>query len=87
MRTRSLLFRALAEMFEHDRSAARGIMSTRGLYVFEHDSELGSAPAHSLFERIGVTRRVEASRSFSDFDVHVDDDGLPRGVTLRRVMG
>ena len=83
----NLLFRALAEMFEHDRSAARGMMSTRGLYVFEHESELGSAPAHALFERVGVARGVEAPRSFSDFKVSVDDDDLPRGVTLRRVMG
>lgn len=83
----NLLFRALTEMFEHDRSAARGMMSTRGLYVFEHGSELGSAPAHTLFERVRVTRGVEAPRSFSDFDVRVDEDDLPQGVTLRRVKG
>ena len=83
----NLLLRALAEMFEHDRSAARGMMSTRGLYVFEHESELGSAPAHSLFDRVRVARGVEAPRSFPDFDVRVDEDDLPQGVTLRRVMG
>lgn len=83
----NLLLRALAEMFEHDRSAARGMMSTRGLYLFEHESELGSAPAHALFDRVRVARRVEAPRSFSDFEVRVDEDDLPRGVTLRRVMG
>ena len=83
----NLLLRALAEMFEHDRSAARGMMSTRGLYVFEHESELGSAPAHTLFDRVSVTRTVEAPRSFSDFAVRVDEDALPQGVTLRRVMG
>lgn len=83
----NLLFRALAEMFEHDRSAARGMMSTRGLYVFEHESELGSAPAHALFERVRVARGVEAPRSFSDFEVRVDEDDLPRGVTLRRLLG
>ena len=82
-----LLLRALAEMFEHDRSAARGMMSTRGLYVFEHESELGSAPAHALFDRVRVTRGGEAPRSFSDFEIRVDEDDLPRGVTLRRVMG
>ena len=84
---RRLLFRALAEMFEHDRSAARGMMSTRGLYVFEHESELGSAPAHALFDRVRIARRVQAPRSFSDFKVHVDEDNLPQGVTLHRVMG
>lgn len=83
----NLLFRALAEMFEHDRSAARGMMSTRGLYVFEHESELGSAPAHALFDRVRVARGVEAPRGFSDFEVNVDEDDLPRGVTLRRVIG
>jgi CRISPR-associated protein Csd2 len=82
-----LLMRALAEMFEHDRSAARGMMSTRGLYVFEHGSELGSAPAHALFDRVGVKRQAEAPRSFSDFEVTVDEEELPQGVTLRRVMG
>ena len=83
----SLLLRALAEMFEHDRSAARGMMSTRGLYLFEHESELGSAPAHALFDRVRVARAVDAPRSFSDFEVRVDENDLPRGVTLRRVMG
>lgn len=47
-----LLWQALAQMFEHDRSAARGEMATRGLYVFKQHSELGNAPAHSLFDRI-----------------------------------
>lgn len=83
----NLLLRALAEMFEHDRSAARGMMSTRGLYVFEHESELGSAPAHALFDRVSVARAVDAPRSFSDFKVRVDENDLPQGVTLRRVMG
>ena len=83
----SLLLRALAEMFEHDRSAARGMMSTRGLYVFEHESELGSAPAHALFDRVSVARAVEAPRSLSDFEVRVEEDDLPQGVTLRRVVG
>lgn len=81
-----LLLRALAEMFEHDRSAARGMMSTRGLYVFEHESELGSAPAHALFDRVTVARDAEAPRSFSDFEVQVDEESLPQGVTLHRVM-
>jgi hypothetical protein len=49
-----LLWQALEQMFEHDRSAARGEMATRGLYVFKHDSELGNARAHELFERISA---------------------------------
>lgn len=82
-----LLLKALVEMFEHDRSAARGMMSTRGLYVFEHEAELGSAPAHELFDQVRVTRTADVARSFSDFDVEVDGSDLPPGITLRRVTG
>lgn len=79
-----LLWQALAQMFEHDRSAARGEMTTRGLYVFKHDSELGNAPAHALFERIQpkLKEGVSAPRSFGDYDVRVDEASLPSGVTL-----
>lgn len=79
-----LLWQALAQMFEHDRSAARGEMNTRGLYVFKHDSELGNAPAHSLFERVKVQRKdgVEVARCFQDYNVTVNDQDLPLGVTL-----
>lgn len=82
----SLLWQALSQMFEHDRSAARGEMSTRGLYVFKHDSELGNAPAHALFERIKANRKagVDAPRSFEDYEVKVDEAGMPSGVTLTR---
>lgn len=82
-----LLWSALVEMFEHDRSAARGMMATRGLYVFEHASELGSAPAHQLFHRINVKRKSDTPRRFEDFEVTVDANDLPAGVTLRRLMG
>ena len=80
-----LLWKGLGEMFEHDRSAARGMMSTRGLYVFKHDAELGSAPAHKLFERIKITRVADVPRGFSDFGVEVDDSDLPAGVTMQRL--
>ncbi len=80
----ALLWQALGQMFEHDRSAARGEMATRGLYVFKHDSELGNAPAHSLFERIQpkLKEGVTTARGFADYDVAVDASGLPSGVTL-----
>jgi CRISPR-associated protein Csd2 len=79
-----LLWQALAQMFEHDRSAARGEMSTRGLYVFKHESELGNASAHALFKRIQVKRKeeVDVPRSFDDYDVIIQDVDLPAGVTL-----
>ena len=80
----ALFWQALCQMFEHDRSAARGEMTTRGLYVFQHDSELGNAPAHALFERVQVQRNagVEVPRSFADYAVSVAADDLPNGVTL-----
>lgn len=82
-----LLWQALAEMFEHDRSAARGEMATRGLYVFKHEGKLGNAPAYSLFERIKAEKQVEVPRSFKDYVVSVDTDNLPNGVELQRKVG
>ena len=81
-----LLWQALENMFEHDRSAARGEMATRGLFVFKHDSELGNAHAHALFDRVAVKRRegVEVPRSFGDYEISVNDVNMPNGVTLSR---
>ncbi|WP_347889009.1 type I-C CRISPR-associated protein Cas7/Csd2 [Nitrosomonas europaea] len=81
-----LLWQALAQMFEHDRSAARGEMATRGLYIFRHDSELGNAPAYSLFERIRpeLKEGVIAPRSFEDYQIKIDETNLPSGVILER---
>lgn len=82
----TLFWQALCQMFEHDRSAARGEMTTRGLYVFQHDSELGNAPAHALFERVQVQRKegVEVPRAFADYTVNVAANDLPNGVSLIR---
>lgn len=82
-----LLWQALTQMFEHDRSAARGEMNTRGLYVFKHDSELGNAPAHVLFERIRPKLKdgVTVPRSFEDYEVAVNEANMPVGVTLERM--
>jgi CRISPR-associated protein Csd2 len=76
----ALLWDAIRQMFEHDRSAARGLMSLRDLIVFEHESELGNAPAHKLFERVTVKRKDENKlpRDFSDYVVSVGE--LPAGV-------
>lgn len=84
-----LLWEALANMFEHDRSAARGQMATRGLYVFRHDNALGRAPAHVLFDRITVNPPANGipARQFSDFRVEINDADLPDGVKLMRVVG
>ncbi len=84
-----LFWEALANMFEHDRSAARGEMATRGLYVFKHAGTLGNAHAHDLFERIRVERKegVAVPRGFGDYEITVDDADLPQGVTLERRLG
>ena len=82
-----LFLKALEDMFEHDRSAARGQMSTRGLYVFQHDSELGNAHAHALFDRISVRKKVEVPRDFADYEVNIDESGLPPTVKLLRRLG
>jgi len=83
-----LFWDALVNMWDLDRSAARGMMSLRGLYVFTHDRKLGNAPAHELFERIRPTLNdgVASPRKFSDYTVDAGDD-LPDGVTLTRLVG
>lgn len=79
-----IFWEALMNMFEHDHSAARGKMATRKLFVFEHESSLGNAPSHELFDLITINRKneVKPPRSFSDYEVCVDREGIPNGVTL-----
>jgi CRISPR-associated protein Csd2 len=81
-----LFWQSLEEMFEHDRSASRGEMATRGLFVFKHDSELGNAHAHSLLDRVSVKRKtaVDVARSFASYDVTINEADMPAGVTLVR---
>lgn len=80
----TLLWEALVNMFEHDRSAARGLMATQKLVIFKHDSALGSAPAHKLFERVTIKRKDEANpaRSINDYEVTIDDKDLPPGISI-----
>lgn len=78
----ALLWDSLASLFEHDRSAARGEMATRGLYVFEHASILGNSPAHGLFDRLTVARAAgndSPARSFAEFAVQFDGATLAIG--------
>jgi len=84
-----LFFKALEQMFEHDRSAARGEMSTRGLYVFRHDSELGNAPAHALFDRLMVEPKGtdEVARSFGAYSVRFDGQDVAVGQELAAAPG
>ena len=83
-----LLWQAILNMFENDRSAARGKMAVRKLIVFKHDSELGNAPAWKLFDLVHVNRAegVSAPRSYGDYVVTVDEANLPEGVRCE-VMG
>lgn len=84
----SLLWQALSSMFEHDRSAARGLMATRGLYVFKHDSKLGNASAHDLFDRVDVKKIAQGpARQYSDYQVQINEQNIPDGVKLQRVLG
>jgi CRISPR-associated protein Csd2 len=79
-----LFWKSLVNMFEHDRSAARGKMAARRLIVFKHESDLGNAPAHKLFELVKVSKKPDANppRSFDDYNVTVDKAGVPQGVKL-----
>lgn len=84
-----LLWSALLNMFDLDRSAARGLMSPRALVVFKHDSELGNAPANVLFDTVHVGGNPEAGspRSFGDYgEVTVDMDKVPDGVEVIRKL-
>ena len=82
----NLLWNSLITMFDHDHSAARGKMNARKLIVFKHDSMLGNAPAHKLFDLVTVKRATDESipsRSFSDYNVTIDRNNMPQGVTLK----
>ena len=84
-----LFWEAVINLFEHDRSAARGLMATRGLIVFEHKNALGNAPAHALFERVHVKRTNKSNgpaRSFTDYEVTVNEADKPEGVTILRMV-
>ena len=79
-----LLWEALKNMFDLDRSAARGLMAARRLIVFKHDDDLGNAPAHKLFELVKVEAKDpnRPARSFSDYEITIDESKLPKGVQL-----
>lgn len=79
-----LLWDAIIHMFEDDRSAARGLMATRRLFVFKHDSKLGNCPAWKLYDAVKVTKKegVSVPRDFSDYEVSVDKSQIPADVTL-----
>ncbi|MCC5887392.1 MAG: type I-C CRISPR-associated protein Cas7/Csd2 [Gammaproteobacteria bacterium] len=92
------LFTTLSVMFESDRSAARGLMSTRALIIFKHDNKLGNAPAHALFDRVSISRRgpngdkvpigspeaqqLPPARAYTDYIVEIDRSDAPDSVEI-----
>ena len=82
-----LLWQAILNMFEHDRSAARGKMAVRELIIFKHDCELGCAPAWKLFDTVTAVKKdgVISPRAYGDYTVSVDEAALPAGVTCTRM--
>ncbi len=84
----ALLWNAIINMFENDHSAARGNMAVRELIVFKHASELGNAPSYKLFERVHAQKKagVQVPRSYADYDVTVDTENLPAGVSCSRLV-
>ena len=83
----ALFWDALKNMFDVDRSAARGLMSAQKLIVFKHDSVLGNAPANKLFDLVKVEKVCDgAPRSFSDYTVTIDKAGLPANVTIEELI-
>ena len=97
----TFLWEALKNMFEHDRSAARGEMAARGLIVFEHDNALGRAPAYDLFDRVIIDRvndgvtyaigdkrldNVPPARRFLDYRVTINREKLPKGVMIHELL-
>ena len=83
----ALFWDALKNMFDVDRSAARGLMSAQKLIVFKHDSVLGNAPANKLFDLVKVEKVCDgAPRSFSDYTVTIDKEGLPANVTVDELI-
>jgi CRISPR-associated protein Csd2 len=80
----ALLKTAIGQMFELDRSAARGLMGAKRCIAFKHETALGNAAAHKLFDLVKATVKsgTEAPRSYSDYDVVLDTSALPAGVTV-----
>jgi len=89
-----LFWTALMNMWDIDHSASRGMMACRGLYVFSHETGLGNAPAHLLFNRLEARPRkdagdkeIEAPRRYEDYVVYLNGTDMPVGVTLTQLVG
>ena len=82
-----LFWDALKNMFDVDRSAARGLMSAQKLIVFRHESALGNAPANKLFDLVNIKKNCDgAPRSFADYTVTIHEENLPKGVSVDELI-
>lgn len=83
-----LLWETLQNMFEHDRSAARGLMGTRKLIIFEHESKMGNAPVQKLFDAVTAHKIDEnkPARDFSDYKISINEDTIPQGVKVLELL-
>ncbi len=82
-----LFWEALKNMFDVDRSAARGMMSARKLIAFRHDSHLGNAPANELFDLVTISKKEGVTpRSYADYTIAINREGLMPGVTLEEII-
>ena len=84
----ALFWQALQYMWDFDRSAARGLMACRGLYVFSHETALGNAPAHKLFDTVDchLVNEGQVARAFKDYQIVINEAALPTGITLSRIL-
>ena len=83
----TLFWEALKNMFDMDRSAARGLMSAQKLIVFKHDSILGNAPANKLFDLVKVQKKCDgAPRKYEDYQLIIDKEKLPAGVSIEEMI-
>lgn len=82
----NLLWEALMNAFEHDHSAARGEMNARALIIFKHESKLGNARSSELFNLVKVEKKggIEFPRSFSDYEIMIDENNIPKGITITK---
>lgn len=83
-----LFWEALQHMFDIDHSAARGLMSLQKVIIFKHDSALGNAPAHKLFDRVAITRKNKTvpARAFSDYKLEIDNSNLEEGIEIIELL-
>jgi len=81
-----LFWEACIKCWEFDRSASRGVMGCRGLWIFTHESKYGNAPVHELFARLQVKKVAEYPRIVSDYLIQLDDANLPQEVTLTQLV-